>query len=59
MKWLCRLMGIKTSDNRIPKVAHQLDNNFKAADELERMIKAGPNNGNTPLCCHSASWCEK
>ncbi len=48
MKWLCRLMGIKTSDSRIPKVAHQLDKNFKAADELERMIKAGPNNGTTP-----------
>jgi hypothetical protein len=42
-------MGIKASDSRIPQVAQELDNNFKAADELERMIKAGPNNGNTPI----------
>jgi hypothetical protein len=41
-------MGIKTSDNRIPQVAQQLDHNFQAADELERLIKAGPNNGTTP-----------
>jgi len=48
MKWLCRLMGIKISDNRIPQVVQQLDKNFKAADELERLIKSGPNNGTTP-----------
>ncbi len=48
MKWLCRLMGIKTSHGRVLKVVHQLNTNFKAVDELERLIKTGPNNGNTP-----------